>query len=192
MGQRTDQIEAQIEEERGELRSNLDELGARVRSATDWRHQFRNNPMLGLGLAFGGGLLLASLLRGAARGRNPTGHRERGRGQLVSAWEAIQGALIGVTVNKVTDVLGNLVPAFREHLGQAVPSGSGRHGNGHGDGAPGEGNYEAARRYRAGAERYVRTADVAAAARAAEPRTEAEADELAAAEEKARSRAKPS
>ena len=190
MGQRTDQIEAQIEEERGELRSNLDELGARVRSATDWRHQFRNNPMLGLGLAFGGGLLFASLLRGAARGRNPRGNPERGRGQLLSAWEAIQGALIGVTVNKVTDVLGDLVPAFREHFGKGVSGGSGRQGNGHG--AQGEGNYEAARRYRAGVERYVRTADVAAAARAAEPRNESEAEELEAAEDLGRSRGKPS
>ena len=61
-----------------------------------------------------------------------------------------------------------------------------------GNGVQGEGNYEAARRYRAGVDRYVRSADVGAAARAAAPRSAAEAEELEAAENKGRSRAKPS
>jgi hypothetical protein len=192
MRERTDQIETQIREERDELRANLDELGAQVRSVTDWRRQFRKNPMLGLGLAFGAGLLLAGLSRGAAR--TPSDHASDGlrpgRRPLSSAWEGIQGALVGVATTKVSDVLGELVPGFREHLAKASPATyrSGRSGNG--DGVQGEGDYEAARRYRAGAERYARSADVAAAARAAEPHTEAEAEELKVAEELGRARGK--
>src|SRR5579863_1906664 len=115
MGQRTDQIESQLREEREELRANLGELGERVRSLTDWRRQFRNYPLLGAGLAFGGGLLLASLLRGTtgAAPRHPPGSTS-GRGQLSSAWQAIQTALIGVAATKVTDVLIAVMPGLRE------------------------------------------------------------------------------
>lgn len=191
MGEKTDEIESQIREERAELRANLDELGDRVRSVTDWRRQFRNNPVLGVGLAFGGGLLLAAILRSPARDvphHAPSGSAS-GRGPLSTAWETIQSALIGVAATKVTDVLTEFVPGFREHLAKGAHAHrSRRPGNG-GD-VQGEGNYEAARRYRAGVERYVHTEDVDRAARAAQPRSEAEAEELEAAEDEGRSRAK--
>ena len=193
MRDRTDHIESQIKEERGELRANLDELGARVRSATDWRRQFRHNPMLGLGLAFGTGLLLAGLLRNTARNTRhyAASSPPSGRGQLLNAWETIQSALVGVAANKVGDMLGQVVPGFREHLTKASHAFRFRRpDNGHG--VQGEGDYEAGRRYRASAESYVRSADVAAAARAAEPRTESEAEELELAEEAGRYRAKNS
>jgi hypothetical protein len=206
MGQTTERIESEIREEREKLRTNLDELGNRVRSATDWRRQFRDNPALGLGLAFGAGLLLASLLRPTATrpaqyAQRPESGRgqplnawgtatrpaqyarrpESGRGQPLNAWGAIQRTLFGV----VTGALLDLVPAFRAHSRESRASESGN-----GSGVQGEGNYEAARRYRAGVERYVSSADVAQAARAAAPRSEAEAEELEAAENEGRSRAK--
>lgn len=202
MGERTDEIAGQIQEERDELRANLGELGSRVRSATDWRRQFRHSPMLGVGLAFGVGLLLGSLHRDPVRDEPQRPSRvsspphaasasTAGRGQLLNAWEAIQSALIGLAANKVTGVLSEMIPGLREHLSKGAQAfRSHRPGNGHG--AWGEGNYEAARRYRAGAEGYARTADVDAAARAAEPRSESEAEELKAAEEMGRSRAKRS
>lgn len=46
----------------------------------------------------------------------------------------------------------------------------------------GEGDYEAARRYRDDVEKFVATADLEAAARAAAPHDEHEAEEMAAAE----------
>ena len=167
MGERTDQIESQIKEERDELRANLDELGARVRSATDWRRQFRNNPMTGIGLAFAGGLLLAGVLRRTPHDVSSAPRASgSGRGQLLNAWEAIQSALIGVATSKVSGLLSDMVPGFREHFSaRGRTHGSPRSGNG--DGMQGEGNYEAAR--------------------AAQPREEAE--ELEAAEDEGRSRA---
>jgi hypothetical protein len=196
MGERTEKIEREIEGEREQLRSNLEELRTRVRYSVDWRRQFRNYPLLGLGVAVGGGLLLAALI-GRGRESRPYapmyrhGRPSRGRGQLLNAWETLQSALIGVAVSRATGALAEWVPGFKDHLGRGVRAErAARSGNG--DGLQGEGNYQAARRYRAGAERFVRSADVAAAAKRAAPRDESEADELDAAEDKGRARAKPS
>jgi hypothetical protein len=54
----------------------------------------------------------------------------------------------------------------------------------------GEGDYEAARRYRHEVEEYLQTADIEGAARAAAPHDEQEAKEMAAAEAAGRARAK--
>jgi hypothetical protein len=197
MGERTEEIEREIEGERERLRSNLEELRARVRSSVDWRTQFRNYPLLGLGVALGGGLLLASLIGRRGGDTRPDGRAylqartSRGRGQLLNAWETLQGALIGMAVSKVTEALVEWVPGIKEHLVRRTPAErAARSGNG--NGLQGEGNYQAARRYRAGAERFVRSADVAAAARRAAPRNESEAEELEAAEDEGRARGKPS
>lgn len=146
MGERTEEIESRMREERAELRANLGELGDRVRSVTDWRRQFRSNPLLGAGLAFGGGLLLASLLRGPPRTARPAraarfheagaaaaaGGTASGGAQVVSAWKTIQSALIGVVATKITDALIELIPGFREQLEKGAPAEERqRRGNGH-------------------------------------------------------------
>lgn len=59
-------------------------------------------------------------------------------------------------------------------------------------GVQGEGDYEAARRYRKGVENFVATHDVEAAARDAAPKSPAEAEELRAAEARGKSRSKAS
>src|ERR1044072_9198207 len=74
MGQTANQIEAHIEHTREDLSSNLDQLERKVKSATDWRHQFREKPALMLGAAFGGGILLATMLGG----RKVSRYRDRG------------------------------------------------------------------------------------------------------------------
>jgi len=190
MDDRTGQVKREIEEKRAELRANVDELADRMRSAVDWRRQFRASPLLGLGLAFGGGLVLASLLRSPPRAAPSAGRAySSGRGQLLNAWEAIQSAVLGIAASKVSDVLIELLPGFREHLAQARAK---ERSSGNGHGVHGEGNYAASQRFRAAAERYVRTADVERAARAAEPRDEEEAADLEAAERAGKSRARSS
>src|SRR5467141_133741 len=73
MGQATSQIEAHIGNTRADLSSNLQELEQKVKSVTDWKQHFQTNPMTLLGVAFGGGILLATML-GGSKSR----HRERG------------------------------------------------------------------------------------------------------------------
>jgi ElaB/YqjD/DUF883 family membrane-anchored ribosome-binding protein len=62
MGQTTDQIERHIEHKRADLKSNLRELETRAKSATDWRHYFKEHTWTMLAVAFSGGLLLARML----------------------------------------------------------------------------------------------------------------------------------
>ena len=68
MGQTTDQIESQIGSKREDLKSNLQELETRVKTATDWRHYFAQHTGTMIAAAFGGGVLLAAMLGGRSFG----------------------------------------------------------------------------------------------------------------------------
>lgn len=199
MGTTTDQIESHIEHQREDLRSNLEELEARVKSVTDWRRQFRRSPALGLGLAFGGGLLLAAVL--GARARREPGYRPvhaarresgQGRRPMRHAWDNLQSAVIGVAAARATDALTQVLHGFIDRLAGSDGAGSPAEPRASGNGVRGEGDYRAARRYRAAAERFAHTADVRSAARGAAPRDEAEAAEMAEAEARGLARGKPS
>jgi len=61
MGETTDEIESHIERTRQDLESNLRELEQKVKSATDWRHQFRNHTQTMIAAAFAGGMLAATI-----------------------------------------------------------------------------------------------------------------------------------
>jgi hypothetical protein len=61
VGQTADQIRDEIDNQRQELGDNLQELERKVKETVDWRAQFEQKPMLGLGIAFGAGLLLSVL-----------------------------------------------------------------------------------------------------------------------------------
>ena len=62
MGQTTEQIESHIEHKRADLKSNLQELETRVKSATDWRHYFERHTGTMIAAAFGGGIVLSILI----------------------------------------------------------------------------------------------------------------------------------
>lgn len=62
MGQTADEIKQQIEQQREQLGSNLEHLEAKVKETVDWRSQFEQRPMAGVGLAFGAGFLLSMLI----------------------------------------------------------------------------------------------------------------------------------
>ena len=61
MGQTADQIRDEIDNQRQELGDNLQQLEQKVKETVDWRAQFEQKPMLGIGIAFGAGLLLSAL-----------------------------------------------------------------------------------------------------------------------------------
>jgi hypothetical protein len=127
MGQTTHQIAAHIENTRDDLGSNLQELEQRVKSVTDWKQQFRARPMTMLGLAFGGGVVLATTMgrrRTGPRGglsESAYGHdRHPGKDhqirKVMETWDHIKGALIGVAAARVKDFVEDVGPGFREEL----------------------------------------------------------------------------
>jgi hypothetical protein len=125
MGETTNQIESYIETKREDLGSNLAELENKVRSITDWREQFRSNPMTTVGVAFGGGVLLASMLGGKSRHRSgrhfsdtavPHSDMDQQTNKAMETWDNIKGALIGVAAARFKDFVGEVVPGFHEQF----------------------------------------------------------------------------
>ena len=127
MGQTTRQIEAHIEDTREDLGSNLHELEQKVKAVTDWKQHFRTSPMTMLGVAFGGGILLATMLGGRKNRRGdrfssdatdsePHAGTDRQKHKALETWDNIKGALIGVAATRFTDFIGEVVPGFHEQF----------------------------------------------------------------------------
>lgn len=135
-----DRIEQQLDHERQALRSNLAELEHRVRSAVDWRTQFRGHTAAFLGFACACGLLIGMMT--ARRRRAPAGldystatggrpaapYADHSRREASLAWRSIESALIGLAAATLKNTLANLLPGSREQLarrdGDGYPRGS--------------------------------------------------------------------
>jgi hypothetical protein len=128
MGETSNQIERQIQAERGQLGQNLNELELKVQEVTDWRAQFQKRPMLMMGVAVGSGLLLASLTGRRSRSRRhsaeessdtgPTHRRatDQQKYKALETFDTIKGAVIGVAANTFQDFLGQIIPGFKEQF----------------------------------------------------------------------------
>jgi len=129
MGQTTDQLENQIESKREDLKTNLEELQTRVKTATDWRHYFAEHTGTMIAAAFGGGVLLATMLGGRSNRASPSqvGSSSetarpwtRGtRHEVLENVDSIKSALVGAAATKFKGILGEMVPGFTEHLAKA-------------------------------------------------------------------------
>ena len=129
MGQTTDQIENQIENKREDLKSNLQELETRVKTATDWRHYFAEHTGTMIAAAFGGGVLLAAMVGGRSNraslsqaGGSSEAARPWTRGtkhEVLENLDSIKSALVGAAATKFKGILGEVVPGFTEHLAKA-------------------------------------------------------------------------
>ena len=129
MGQTTDQIENQIENKREDLKSNLQELETRVKTATDWRHYFAEHTGTMIAAAFGGGVLLATMVGG--RSNRASLNQADGSSERARAWtrgtkhevlenlDSIKSALVGAAATRFKGILGEVVPGFTEHLAKA-------------------------------------------------------------------------
>jgi hypothetical protein len=136
MDRATENIELEIDRGREMLRSNLEELEARVKSAVDWRRAYRANTATALGIAFGGALLLGLMVPG--RGREVPGVNyqpgvaaggrpdEARRREISLAWRTIESALIGVAATQLQALLARVVPGFHEQLARRAGDGQGR------------------------------------------------------------------
>jgi hypothetical protein len=124
----TERLEQHLHDERRALRANLEELEDRVRSAVDWRRQFRSNTAAFLGLALGGGLLIglmtarrtavpAALKYPTTPAGEPAArYSDARRRELSPAWRSIESALIGVAAAILKNTLANMLPGFRQQL----------------------------------------------------------------------------
>ncbi len=129
MGQTTDQIASQIANRREELKSNLQDLETRVQTATDWRHYFSEHTGTMIAAAFGGGVLLATMVGGrsnraslsqASDSAAPLRPWTRGtKHEVLENLDSIKSALVGAAATKFKDILGEVVPGFTEHLAKA-------------------------------------------------------------------------
>ena len=129
MGETTNQIERYIENKREDLGSNVQELEQKVKSATDWRQQFQQNPLTLIGVAFGGGVLLATVMGGRERQRfsetrsresyvteAPHAATDHQKHKALETWDNIKGALIGVAATRFKDFVSEVVPGFEEQF----------------------------------------------------------------------------
>jgi len=124
MGETTDQIAAHIENTRDELGSNLRELEQKVKSVTDWKQHFQKSPLTMVGVAFGGGILLASMIGGKRRprqgasflaaGSEPHAGTDHQKYKAMETWDNIKGAIIGVAATRFKDFVAEVIPGFHE------------------------------------------------------------------------------
>jgi hypothetical protein len=131
MGETTDQIERDIRTSRDNLADNLGELQDRFKRATDWRAQVSDRPGTMLALAFGGGILLSSILPSRRRSRSggpgrpdvsPPSTAGTDAGVMPNV-NALKGALIGVAISKASAYIEDLLPGFKEEFSKAKASG---------------------------------------------------------------------
>ena len=120
MGESTDEIKKEIAIQRDNLGSNLNELETKAKSLTDWRAQFEKNPMTMVGVAFAGGLLIATIA-GGKRSRRSTSSTEASSisgppTKIEQTWDHMKGALFGLATGKAIEFLDEVIPGFGEHF----------------------------------------------------------------------------
>lgn len=144
MDEKPDQILGHIESQRSELGRNLSELETRVRRGTDWKTYLDRNPMMMLGVALGGGLLLGTALgrRNHHRGArshssgvsssalgfasagavsSPSNSRMMAaqRQQISQTMDHVKAALVGFGIAKAKEFMCQAIPGFDLHLSEA-------------------------------------------------------------------------
>jgi len=82
--------------------------------------------LTGVAIAFGGGIVLASMLAGkssrGSRSATPSDSYAPHAGtdpqthKALETWDNIKGALIGVAATRFKDFVGEIVPGFQEQL----------------------------------------------------------------------------
>ncbi len=113
MVERSDQIEKHIASTRSELGSNLQDLEDKVKQAAESRTYFDRNPMMLMGLALGGGVLLGAMTAAAPQYRNMSRPGAQ-NGLAADTWGTLKGALIGLAGSKVRTLLEEVVPGFNQ------------------------------------------------------------------------------
>jgi hypothetical protein len=118
MGEKTDRIERYIQQQRRDCQDNVIELKQKVRRSVDWRSHVEERPLTMVGIAFGGGVLLSTLLGAGGRSR----FQEPSPDDRPSRWEILRAALIAVAASELKGFVDELLPGFQEEYRKAEAS----------------------------------------------------------------------
>jgi hypothetical protein len=138
MGEKTDEIERHIREQRRELGQNISELQQKVKDTVNWRLQFEHHPVAMLGIALGGGLLLSGIVGSRHRNHPASQDPERPKwdskprvpsassaaGPAINektseSWQQIRAALIAVGAMKLGKLIDSIFPGFSDEYSKA-------------------------------------------------------------------------
>jgi hypothetical protein len=153
MDEKPDQIIGHIEAQRHELGRNLNELETRVRASTNWRTYYEKNPMLAVGAALGGGLLLGTMVSSSTR-HSTSSHRVSSsaprpaakttsstaaaspaasmvsnpvtsmqRRHVTESIDHVKAALIAFGIAKAKEFINQAIPGLEPHLTEAEQRG---------------------------------------------------------------------
>jgi len=128
MVQETRRIMEHIETEREQLGENLDEIESRIKDATDPRAWFEQNPLLILGTAVAGGLVLGLLMTSKSSEETfssgfsqplpvPERHHASESKHLRTIKDTLDttvAALVGLGARKFSDFISDTLPGFQE------------------------------------------------------------------------------
>jgi ElaB/YqjD/DUF883 family membrane-anchored ribosome-binding protein len=140
----SDQAHEKVQETKDQVQEKIEEVQQKVQDAADWRQQFDKRPMVGLGVAFGGGFLLAGLLGGGSKKKDdksqsasysyPPQHQnpqyqsyygnggpsggDVGRQHVSSTFDNMKGALMGVAAAQAKSFFEKSVPGFDKEYSQ--------------------------------------------------------------------------
>ena len=128
MGESADRIEERIQQQRGELRQSVSELQSKAARTVDWRAQFDERPMMMIGIAFGGGVLLSALAGRKRPVESRTSSWQDAPSRSIEravpspepwrssshTWERLKGALLAVAAAKLSTAVETWLPGFRE------------------------------------------------------------------------------
>jgi uncharacterized protein YjbJ (UPF0337 family) len=136
--QTTHQVQEKVEDIQHQVQDKVEDVQEKIKDATDWRVQFEKRPMVGLAVAFGGGVLLASMMGSGNDSRRSSGNyyggyqaqpqsfsshqghsgTDVGRQHVSSTFDNVKGALLGVAAAQLKTVLSDALPGFSDEYSQ--------------------------------------------------------------------------
>lgn len=139
----SDQAQEKVQETKDQVQEKVEQVQQSVKDAADWRQQFDKRPMVGLGVAFGGGFLLAGIMGGGSKknddksqnrgysylpqyqnpqyqayGRGGPSGADVGRQHVSSTFDNMKGALMGVAAAQAKSFFEKSVPGFDKEYSQ--------------------------------------------------------------------------
>jgi hypothetical protein len=122
MGEQAELIARHIERQHAEVRDDLMELKQAVSRSVDWRAHVQERPLPMVGLAFGGGFLLSTLLGSRSRpdvARMSDDRHAFQESAIHETWDTLKRAAIALAATKLKEVVEDVFPGFQDEYQKA-------------------------------------------------------------------------